>query len=182
MGVAITKAILEAVGTDFLLKTGDTMSGTLNMGSQDIDMVKNIIPLSHLGTNIGSTAKYVNIVRTGNVYWTLSQIALASAYIKTDVQNYRHIYFQSYDTAYRTVMDMVNGLVDIPRAGDITLLATKSLDAYANAGYVKIRRLSQSEEPTPEEGEILLWRDTDDDTTYLMYEDVDVGTRKVELT
>lgn len=34
-----------------------------------------------------------------------------------------HLYFQAYDTAYRNVMDMHDGLVDIPRCGDITFLA-----------------------------------------------------------
>jgi len=71
---------------------------------------------------------------------------------------------------------------EISRAGDITMIAAKSVDAYTNAGYIKLRRLSQSAEPTPQTGEILLWRDTDDDKTYLVYEDPDVGGRKIELT
>jgi hypothetical protein len=44
------------------------------------------------------------------------------------------------------------------------------------------RRVSQSAQPTPNDGEMLIWRDTDDDKTYLLYDDVDLGTRKVELT
>ena len=45
-----------------------------------------------------------------------------------------------------------------------------------------IRRVSQAAQPTPATGELLLWRDTDDDKTYLVYTDTDVGARKVELT
>jgi hypothetical protein len=45
-----------------------------------------------------------------------------------------------------------------------------------------LRRVSQSAQPTPSDGELLLWRDTDDDKTYLVYDDEDVGTRKIELT
>ena len=45
-----------------------------------------------------------------------------------------------------------------------------------------IRRVSQATEPTPEVGELLLWHDTDDDKTYLIYEDVSQGGRKIELT
>ncbi len=44
-----------------------------------------------------------------------------------------------------------------------------------------IRRVSQSAEPTPNVGELILWRDTDDDKTYLVYEDIDIGGRKIEL-
>lgn len=68
----------------------------------------------------------------------------------------------------------------IPRAGDITGLAAKILDW--SAGYFKPRRLSQSAEPTPESGELLVWRDTDDDKTYIIFNDPDVGVRKVELS
>ena len=43
-------------------------------------------------------------------------------------------------------------------------------------------RESQAAQPTPTVGELLLWRDTDDDKTYLVYNDTDVGVRQVELT
>jgi len=43
------------------------------------------------------------------------------------------------------------------------------------------KRISQSAQPTPRLGELILWRDTDDDKTYLVYNDIDVGVRKVEL-
>lgn len=64
----------------------------------------------------------------------------------------------------------------------ITLPSAKSVDCATNGGYFKPRRVSQSAEPTPDTGELLVWRDTDDDKTYLVFEDGDVGTRKIELT
>lgn len=48
--------------------------------------------------------------------------------------------------------------------------------------HIMIRRLSQSGQPTPDEGELIIWRDSDDNKTYLVYEDPDEGTRKVEMT
>lgn len=62
---------------------------------------------------------------------------------------------------------------DIASDGDISFGGTASF--YP-------RRISQSAEPTPNDGELIIWRDTDDDKTYLIYDDEDVGTRKVELT
>lgn len=64
---------------------------------------------------------------------------------------------------------------------DITMAAGGSVDAYTNSGYIKVRRISQSAMPIPQVGEILMWRDIDDDRTYLVYEDPDVGTRSVRL-
>lgn len=46
---------------------------------------------------------------------------------------------------------------------------------------IKPRRLSQSAQPTPAVGELILWHDTDDSKTYLVYNDTDEGVRKVEL-
>jgi len=76
---------------------------------------------------------------------------------------------------------MMKRLVSRP-PGSLTIAAAKSVDCYTNAGYLKPRRVSQAAQPTPAAGEFLMWRDTDDDKTYLVYEDPDVGTRKVELT
>jgi len=43
-------------------------------------------------------------------------------------------------------------------------------------------RVSQSTQPTPNTGELLIWHDTDDNKTYLVYNDPSVGVRKVEMT
>ena len=66
--------------------------------------------------------------------------------------------------------------------GDVQMAAAKSVDCATNGGYLKPRRVSQSAQPTPDTAELLVWRDTDDNKTYLVYEDPDVGTRKVEMT
>jgi hypothetical protein len=50
-----------------------------------------------------------------------------------------------------------------------------------SAGFYPVR-LSQSSQPTPDTGEMVIWRDTDDSKTYLVYNDTDEGVRKVELT
>jgi|GEM_PF-6008398 len=71
---------------------------------------------------------------------------------------------------------------NVDTAGSVTVAASKSIDAYTNSGYVKVRRVSQAAQPAAQEGELLIWRDTDDDKTYLVIQDADVGARKVELT
>lgn len=60
--------------------------------------------------------------------------------------------------------------------------AAKDLDCMTNGAYLKPRRLAQDAQPTPQSGEILLWRDTNDsDRIWLVYE-ATTGTKKVELT
>lgn len=183
MGVAITKAILEAVGTDFLLKTGDTMTGDLDLSAVNIDwaddMVLYAITASSLSLrNVAKTA--LRTLQCNLGAGTITYLTNSGLFSSRNVADCSVAFRAGVTEVARMSVNTLD--FAISRAGDITFLAGKSLDAYANAGYVKIRRLSQSEQPTPEEGEILLWRDTDDDTTYLMYEDVDVGTRKVQLT
>lgn len=43
-------------------------------------------------------------------------------------------------------------------------------------------RVSASAQPTPSVGELQIWRDSDDNKTYLIYNDTDEGVRKVEMT
>lgn len=66
-----------------------------------------------------------------------------------------------------------------------TLMETNKL----KSSYFYIRRLSQSAQPTAgtgvgqiDTGELLLWRDPDDNKTYLVYNDTNEGVRKIELT
>ncbi len=66
-------------------------------------------------------------------------------------------------------------------ASDVLIAAGKDLDCYTNAGYFKPRRVSQSAQPTPDSAELLVWRDTDDNKTYILYNDPDVGVRSVEM-
>lgn len=45
--------------------------------------------------------------------------------IRTYGSTSRHMLMQSYDGAYKTCLDLVNGRVDIPLAGDISVLVDK---------------------------------------------------------
>ncbi|KKM18867.1 hypothetical protein LCGC14_1661360 [marine sediment metagenome] len=49
------------------------------------------------------------------------------------------------------------------------------------SGILTPRRVSQSGQPTPTVGELMVWRDSDDSKTYLVYNDTDEGVRKVEM-
>jgi hypothetical protein len=64
----------------------------------------------------------------------------------------------------------------------IVIGTNRTLDCVTNNAYFKPRRVSQSAQPTPDTNEMLVWRDTDDDKTYIVYNDTDVGVRKVEMT
>ena len=59
--------------------------------------------------------------------------------------------------------------------------SVQSLENQANIAVFIPRRLSQSAEPTPAVGELIIWRDTDDNKTYIVYNDTIEGVRKVEL-
>ena len=48
--------------------------------------------------------------------------------------------------------------------------------------YFTPPRESASAQLTPEEGELKIWRDPDDSKTYLIYNDINEGVRKVEMT
>ncbi len=65
---------------------------------------------------------------------------------------------------------------------DLEMAAGKDLDCYTNAAYFKPRRVSQSAIPTPDANELMVWRDSDDNKTYLVYNDTDEGVRSVEMT
>jgi len=70
---------------------------------------------------------------------------------------------------------------DLIIAGDVVVGASGSIDLITNNGFFYPPRLSQSPQPTPATNELLVWRDTDDNKTYLVYNDTDEGVRKVEL-
>ncbi len=84
--------------------------------------------------------------------------------------------------AHLDVQDNLNVGGDAAIGGDATIAAAKSFDAYANSGYVKLRRVSHADQQVAIEGELLVWRDPDDGKTYLIINDADEGARKVELT
>lgn len=57
--------------------------------------------------------------------------------------------------------------------GDISFAGT--------AGFYPVR-LAQAAQPTPDTGELVVWRDTDDGKVYLVYNDTDSGVKQVEMT
>lgn len=97
--------------------------------------------------------------------------------------------FQVADDTSQECFDRVNDIFQDTHeitgawtfANDVKIAAGKDLDCATNGAYFKPRRLSQSAQPTPDPGELLAWRDTDDNKTYLVYNDPDVGVRKVEM-
>lgn len=62
----------------------------------------------------------------------------------------------------------------------LSISATGDVTFAGSAGFYPVR-LSQSAQPTPDTGELVVWRDPDDNKTYLVYQDTTEGTRKVEL-
>jgi len=47
---------------------------------------------------------------------------------------------------------------------------------------LKPPRVRQSAQPTPDEGIMTVWSDSDDDKVYIVYNDPDAGVVKTELT
>lgn len=62
---------------------------------------------------------------------------------------------------------------------DKTSTFSKSLQLL---GSLLIRRTAQSAEPTLDNSEIRIWRDSDDGKVYLVYNDAESGQKKIELT
>ena len=64
----------------------------------------------------------------------------------------------------------------------IQMEANMLVDCQSNGGELHPARVSNSAEPTPSVHELQIWRDPDDNKTYLIYNDTDEGVRKVEMT
>lgn len=63
-----------------------------------------------------------------------------------------------------------------------TIDLSKSWEQDYTETNLLINRTSASVQPTPDTGEIRVWRDPDDNKTYIIYNDTDEGVRKVEMT
>lgn len=80
------------------------------------------------------------------------------------------------DTAWRignSSSGSPTNYVQISSAGDMTF--------SGSAGFYPVR-IAQSAQPTPDTGEIVIWRDTDDGKVYIVYNDTNSGIKQVELT
>jgi len=61
--------------------------------------------------------------------------------------------------------------------GDLTVGG----DVNATGGFIP-PYVSQSAQPTPDTGGMVMWHDTDDDKVYYVFNDPTVGVKTVELT
>ena len=73
------------------------------------------------------------------------------------------ITYQDAWTAFRRVENHLNLLLDL------------------NDGFFEPPRESADAEPTLSAGEMKIWRDSDDNKVFLVYNDADEGQKKVEL-
>ena len=85
--------------------------------------------------------------------------------------------------------DGTNGIIDVGTSVRIGNAITNyaEIGSTGNLKFVGSAefhppRVSQSAQPTPSVGELMVWRDTDDNKTYLVYNDTDEGVRKTEMT
>lgn len=168
----------------YLLLTGiRAMTGDFDLAGNDLK-TSNVLITEYTASSLAVMNHAKTVFRSIYVYG-INAGAFNSTYTNFyfDARNVAGgaVWFRTPNDANPNVAKMTAGYFELTRAGDITMLAGKSVDAYTNSGYIKLRRLSQSAEPTPEVGEGLLWRDTDDDKTYFVYEDPDLGGRKIEL-
>jgi len=154
---------LKIVADEFVLRNAATFTGLDIMNALET----------------ASASVMMNVIYVNGL---IQQAAGSTCQFSTQNTNYATFQFRAYDTAYRTVATMVNGMMNIPRAGDITMLASKTLDLATNSAEFKPRRTSVSAQPTPTADTLEVWRDPDDNKTYLIYNDTDEGVRKAELT
>jgi hypothetical protein len=132
-----------------------------------------------LGTDVDLTLSSSGTLRTD----TLDSVSSSGISVDDDLELASGIdlSLSSTGTLETDTIDSASGS-GITFDDDLELASGKSVDCATNGGYFKPRRLSQSAQPTPETGEMLVWRDSDDNKTYLLYNDSDEGARKVELT
>lgn len=54
------------------------------------------------------------------------------------------------------------------------------LSFQGSAGFYPVR-IAQAAQPSPDTGELVIWRDTDDGKVYLVYNDTDSGVKQIEM-
>jgi hypothetical protein len=139
------------------------------------DFLGNIHGYGYHGAGWGEGARIGFYAREN---WAAGAYGCAMAFYVTDVGDAVPDTYMRLDGAGETI-DL---LKTVDAQADIRMAAGMDVDCYTYGGYLKPRRVSQAARPVPDTGELLVWRDTDDDKTYLVYEDPDVGTRQVEMT
>lgn len=133
MGRAITKAILEAVGTDFLLKDGSrAMTGNLDMGENYIIETKDVLPHGTNEYQLGNASHYWKSVLAGIVNaWSVAFTATTSSILARNnvsaIINIGTVYGGTSICAIINTLASGSAEFQIPRAGDITMLTAKTL-------------------------------------------------------
>jgi hypothetical protein len=65
---------------------------------------------------------------------------------------------------------------------EIDISATGDMSFAGTAGFYPIRQSTAvGDEPTPDTGELMMWRDSTNNKVYLKYNDTDEGSKKIEL-
>jgi len=152
-----------------------SVTTSLITSSASISVEQSLVP-TVATLSLGSASKhwYDGYVDSLYSYVQYSDAILSTAAgndltLKTQNSALRSIKMQSYDTALRTVLQAINGRVNLPRAGDVVMM-----------GAFQPRRVVDINEPIPDIGELMIW--TDETNVWLMYNDATLGTKKVQLT
>lgn len=93
--------------------------------------------------------------------------------------------FYYYDGAARYIFstDKTSTKIGDADGTDYVQISSTTGDlSFAGSASFLPPRVSQSAQPTPDVGALVVWRDPDDNKTYLVYNDTDEGVRKVEMT
>jgi len=178
----------------YLKLSGGTMAG-------DIEMEGNDVTFTGTGGVYFGSGGFIRRMSTGNLGARLiddsdyanfqmatalmqAMIALSTPFNLRSIANAASsLVIQSHTgAAFVDTLESKAGVCTIPRAGDITMLAAKSLDCVTNAAYFKPARESNVAQPAGVANELFIWHDSGNSKVYLMYNDTTEGVKKVELT
>ncbi len=111
--------------------------GDVNVGANSLIFTDSILYRYNATTlaitNLAKTAlrnMRLNLLSVGTGIVTIAPL---NAYINTSASATNHWYFYSWDTALRLCMDLANGMVAIPRCGDIIPKSTGTYDLGTTA-------------------------------------------------
>ena len=71
---------------------------------------------------------------------------------------------------------------EIGRKHQVTTVFTGNVDCKTNSAPFLPRYVSQADQPTPNEGELLIWIDTDDNSVHLVFNDPTSGVVETTLS
>jgi len=144
------------------LRTMQLSVGSTAANQADIEGNYDTLQVS---TNLKTTGNLI----TGNLTAASTTITAASAML-----------FQT-DNVFQGD-DRTNGSFSVASGSTLNIESGGFLDIDNSGGIFTPRRVRQSAEPTPANGELLVWSDSDDDKVYLVFNDGNAGVVKIELT